>query len=406
MNLKEQINNIGIIDQHVHVLDETQWVEAMGKFPFPEDTSHLPVPAPLTTLTRVKTLLTAYRELYDFNYSTLTSDNIRELDELYQLSKKDETRIYYRIIERFNIEKAVVVCQNRLELPPGLDPEHFKITPIVDGLLVPLDNSEMKNSFNERATMFILMCEAFLKKMRGNLKINSFEDYLKFLASLIGKIKEKGCVCLKMNFAYWRDIAVDVVSKEEARDVFESNDTSPVRYKHLQDFLLRHIISKAAELDLPIQIHAGSIGVLRPIEESNPSRLEPFLWLPDIKKAKVVLLHGGFPFCREAGFMVSRPAAAPNLYLDISQMWWAHYGSPKALVSILRQWLEMGIAEKLLYASDANSPIGFCMGAMNIREGLYFALKGMIDDGLINEIQALSIAKMILRENAKKLYNI
>ena len=104
--------------------------------------------------------------------------------------------------------------------------------------------------------------------------------------------------------------------------------------------------------------------------------------------------------------MVSDTARRPRqLYLDISLLM-EHPSSPNAMVGVLREWLEMGIAPKLIYGSDGTSPIKLWISAMNIRECLHLALKGMIDDGLINTMQALSMAEMVLYSNARKVYNV
>jgi predicted TIM-barrel fold metal-dependent hydrolase len=99
---------------------------------------------------------------------------------------------------------------------------------------------------------------------------------------------------MKMNFGYWRDLEVDVVSKEDAADVFEKKDATPVRYKKLQDYLLRYIIAKTADYGLPTQIHIGG-AVPQSMMVSDPVRFDSFLMLPDVAKAKVVLLHGAIP---------------------------------------------------------------------------------------------------------------
>jgi hypothetical protein len=44
------------------------------------------------------------------------------------------------------------------------------------------------------------------------------------------------------------------------------------------------------------------------------------------------------------------------------------------------------------------------MGAINIREALYLALKDMVDSGMIDQTQALTMAQMVLHDNAKQLY--
>jgi predicted TIM-barrel fold metal-dependent hydrolase len=406
MDLKQQIANIKIIDHHCHAFDHYYWNEAVGVYPFLEVTSRLPIPSRLTPLSRAKMLLTAYRELYNFPYSKITPENQMELDELFQRSKTGEAQMYYRAMDKAGIESAVEICLSKPELPPELDSKRFKRAQLVDGFIIPLDNSGLMKGIPERAQQFIIMCEAFPKSVRKQINPTSFDEYLRLISSMLEKLRKQGCVAIKVNYAYWRDIAVDVVEEDEARDVYTSQDTSPLRYKQLQDFLLRHLFAQAAKLEIPIQVHTGSIFVSRPINESNPSHLDPFLWLPDIKDAEIVLLHGGYPYCREAGFMASRGGMAPKVYLDISLIWWWHSGSPKALVRQLREWLELGLAEKMLFGSDGVDPLTIWMGAINAREGLYLALKGMIDAGIIDDSQAIDIAQLILHDNAKKLYKI
>jgi predicted TIM-barrel fold metal-dependent hydrolase len=253
------------------------------------------------------------------------------------------------------------------------------------------------------------MAETFIKNMQSHFDgySTSFDDYLKFMFTIMEKIREQGCVALKMAFGYWRGINVDVVSEDEARSVFEAKDVSSERYKRLQDYLLRRILAKASEIGLPVQIHSGCTGVESFMKESDPSCLDKLLWFPDVRPARVVLLHGGYPFCREAGFMVSAWGRSPRqLYLDLSLIWMEHPCSPYALVGTLREWLEMGLASKLIYGSDGTSPFKLWISAMDIREALYIVLKGMIDDGLISESQALSMAEQILRGNAETVYRL
>lgn len=407
MNLKEQIDSIRIIDDHMHALNDVYWREAIGDIPFAFAFDKLDVPSKMTTVARAKTLAVAYRELYDFPYPTITPDNESELDKLYQRSKSDETSVYHRALDKAGIDLAFEICFSNPELPLGLDPQRFKRVAYIDGLVIPLDNSEIKKA-SRQSNVFLSMAETFAKNVHKQLDWypTSFEDYLKFVSTVIEKLQEQGCIAIKLNHAYWRDITIDVVSDDEARDVFESKDASPARYKCLQNFLLRRIIARAAELDLPIQIHTGGVGPERSIREGDPSCLDGFLWLPDLRQAKIVLLHGGYPFCREAGVMVSRMWNQRKTCLDISWMWWGHFSSPTALVGILREWLEMGIVRRLIYGSDAGNPHQIWMSALNIREALYLALKGMINDGLIDEKQALSMAELVLRGNAKTLYKL
>lgn len=408
MSLKDQIHNIKIIDDHVHVLDAAYWIDAVGEIPFPPEVHGLEYPSAMTPLTRAKKLAAIYRDLYGFKHSAINAQNQGELQELYERSKSDEAAVYHKALDLAGIESALEICASNPELPPGLDKNRFKRVPYFDGFLIPLDNTELKKT-SRKAELFINMAETFVRNAQKQLNCfpTSFDDYLKFMFTVMEKLLEQGCVALKMCFANFRSFNVDVVSEDEARNVFESGNVNPERYKHLQDYLLRRILVKAGEIGLPVQIHSGSTGIVSFMRETNPSYLDKLLWLPDVLPARVVLLHGGYPFCREAGFMVSTWGRRPRqLFLDLSVMWMDHPCSPYALVGMLRGWLEEGLASKLIYGSDGTSPFKLLISAMDIREALYLALKGMIDDGLIDESQALTMAELVLRGNAKAFYKL
>jgi predicted TIM-barrel fold metal-dependent hydrolase len=407
MDLKEKIYNIKIIDDHVHAFNDIYWKDAVGDLPFSFAFDKLDIPTKTTPLTRAETLCRAYQELYDFPHPTITPDNESQLNDLYLRSKSNEAPIYHRALDRAGIEYAFEVCLSNPQLPPGLDPERFKRMPYLDGLTIPLDNSALKSA-SRQAKAFLSMAEAFAANLNQQLDLypTSFQEYLMFVSTAIEKLRDEGCVAIKLNHAYWRTINISEVTHDQAREAFDSKDTSRVSYSQLQDFLIRRIIAKAGELDLPVQIHTGGIGPERSMKEGDPTCLDGFLWLPDLRQAKVVLLHGGYPYCREAGFMVSRMWKQRKTCLDISWMWWGHFNSPNALVGILREWLEMGIVRRLIYGSDAGNPHQIWLSAMNIREALFLALKGMMSDGLINKEQALYMAELVLRGNAMTLYKL
>jgi len=407
LNLKKQIDDIKIIDDHAHALDAFYWIDAVGGIPFPPEVHGLELPSAMTPLPRLKKLMTVYRDLYGFPHSSLTPQNQPELEELHKKSCSDEASVYHKALDLAGIETVFEICANKLELPTGLNAERFKLVPLFDGFLIPLDNSELKKTC-KKAELFITIAELLVKNMQKQLNWypSSFDEYLKFLFGVMQKMQEQGCIGVKLAFGHYRDLTTDIVGEEEARDIFNSKDNSTKRYNRLQDYLLRFMLTKAAGLELPVQIHTGATGIEIFTKESDPVCLDKLLWLPELGSARVVLLHGGYPFCHEAGFMVTDTARRPRqLYLDISLLM-EQPGSPNAMVGVLREWLEMGIAHKLIYGSDGTSPIKLCISAMNIRECLYMALKGMMDDGLINMAQALSMAEMVLRNNARKVYKI
>jgi uncharacterized protein len=82
------------------------------------------------------------------------------------------------------------------------------------------------------------------------------------------------------------------------------------------------------------------------------------------------------------------------------------------LSTVIRDWLEW-YPEKVLFGTDLapGTPeigweeIGYS-NATTGREALALALTGMVNDGEITRDRALELARMVMRENALKLYGI
>ena len=85
---------------------------------------------------------------------------------------------------------------------------------------------------------------------------------------------------------------------------------------------------------------------------------------------------------------------------------------PRAFAEVLRGWLE-AYPEKILFGTDASPGIpevnweeGAWMAAASARQALGMALTGMMNDGEVSRERAIEIARMVLRENAIKLYGL
>ena len=85
---------------------------------------------------------------------------------------------------------------------------------------------------------------------------------------------------------------------------------------------------------------------------------------------------------------------------------------PRTVARSLREWLEF-VPEKVMFATDAYpfSPeldweeSGW-IAADTARRALAIALSGMMDDGEITYQRAVELARLVLRENARKLYGL
>jgi predicted TIM-barrel fold metal-dependent hydrolase len=172
-----------------------------------------------------------------------------------------------------------------------------------------------------------------------------------------------------------------------------------------QDFIFRHLIIAAAALKLPVHIHTsfggGDYFNLRGVNVLN---LEHVVRDPKHRLTTFVLIHGGYPYDREAMLL----ASMKNVYLDSSATELMLY--PTEFKNVLRRWLEV-YPEKLTFGTDAfpyNEALGveevYWMGVHTTRTALAAALAEMIAAREISEPQALTIARGYLHDNAAALY--
>jgi uncharacterized protein len=142
------------------------------------------------------------------------------------------------------------------------------------------------------------------------------------------------------------------------------------------------------------------------IAGANPLLLEPLFNDPALRKTNFVMIHGGWPFNAEITALLTKP----NAYIDISGQ--TLNNQPRTVARSLREWLEF-VPEKVMFATDAYpfSPeldweeSGW-IASDTARRALGIALSGMMDDGEITYSRAVELARMVLRENARKLYGL
>ena len=118
------------------------------------------------------------------------------------------------------------------------------------------------------------------------------------------------------------------------------------------------------------------------------------------------MLHGAWPFTREAGTLILKP----NVFIDYSA--WSYLAYPQQAAQDLRFLLEMA-PEKVLYGSDASpfsDKLGWeetaWVGSKFGREVLGLAVTGMIEDGEISVERGKRLVHMVVRDNARSLYGL
>jgi hypothetical protein len=408
-SLESELNHVSAIDNHAH----PKAVESPGEQDHDYDAlpmegiEDVAMPAPFQPDSPY--FPQAWRALYDIDQGADGHPNLNRVEETRHQVEKQKGDLYPAWV--LNRSHTDLMLANRVALGRGLSPDRFKWVPFVDMFLFPLNNTALKKDPDkkvffprEQQLLQSYLSTAQMKRVPGN-----FDDYLTFISHRLEVFKSQGAVALKFELGYLRDLNISAPQREAAERVYaiysQSSEPSPDEYKLLQDFLFRYIAREAGRLNLPVHIHCalGGGSYFR-AANADPLLLEPLFNDPALRKTKFVLLHGGWPFAREAAAMILKP----NVYLDYSAFMYLTY--PVEGARAVRQYLEAA-PQKVLYGSDASpftNTVGWAetdwIGAHVAREELGLALTGMLQDNEITLDRAKQIGRMVLRENARQLY--
>jgi len=161
-------------------------------------------------------------------------------------------------------------------------------------------------------------------------------------------------------------------------------------------------IEKSIELDVPIQLHTGfGDAPLIDLRDANPLHFFEVISNEELSKAKLVLVHTGYPYVEEAGYLANN---YPNVYVELSEMMpFVGLGMKEKV----RQLLYMAPVTKILYGSDGyNIPEIFWIAAIWGKRAISEALQELVSSETIDEDYAYKAGSFILSENAIRLYNL
>ena len=412
--LVAEINKIKAIDNHAHPLryvaegdkpdDEYDALPLEGIDPFP---------LPLRLSTENREFIGAWKHFYSYDHNDMLQAHT---DELLVIKKKvlqqQGQNFPNWVLDQLNIE---TMFANRVAMGRGLTAPNFRWVSFVDALLFPLNNETAKRSNRDYAG-FYPGEEKLLKRYLADLGLKrlpaTLDEYLtKVVTATLERQKAQGVIALKYEAAYLRLLDFQKPDRRVAFATyarFSRKGVPPVKdYKALQDFLFYHIAKEAGRLRLAIHIHIfeGAGSYYRP-SGSNPLLLESIFNDSELRKTNFVLVHGGLPFTQQVRSMFGKP----NVYADFSAQTLFLY--PRALSEVLRTWLE-AYPDRVLFGTDAFSfgplidwPEVAWLSNTTARQALALALTGMMNDGEISRERAVELARMVLRDNAIKLYKL
>jgi predicted TIM-barrel fold metal-dependent hydrolase len=412
-SLLAEINRIQAVDNHAHPLAVT-----VGQ---KEDTDFDAIacgglefisPPPLRLRFDNPIYTGAWRELFNYQHgSDMSEARVRELlseKRRVMLAQGDNYPTW--VLDRLSIQ---TMFTNRPAPGRGLTRPRFRWVGYGDQLMLPLSTKRLPEADPDKR-FFYGREETLLQRDLASLNLKSLPPTLgQYLSQVVTptleRQKREHSVAIKFVAAYMRPLDFANTSRVEAERIYRQHvrgtEPSWVEYKQLQDFLFRYLAREAGRLGLVVHIHTGGgCGHYFSLSNGNPLLLESVLNDPALRKTNFVLVHGGYPFVKETAFLLEKP----NVSADFSAQ--TFLLTPAALAQVLRDWLEYE-PEKVLFGTDASPgppevswEESAWMTNKTAREALAIALTGMMRDGDITRERASELARMVLRENAIKLY--
>jgi len=400
--LLPEIDKISIFDHHAHpAFSDDPDVDAMAS---------PPGSAALRERDTNPELVSAAKALFGYPYDDLSPEHAKWLVQKKAELKKERGNAYFSdILDKLNIEQGVA---NRAMMADYLDPKRFVWVFFADSFMWPFDN-QRERSRNADEEVYIPLQEKMLHRwmqQEGMSKLPAdFAEYLKFVSRTLEDNQKKGGIAMKFEVAYFRTTRFSNPELDDAEDVYKQFVAGGVpsedEYRTFQDYVFRYLIREGGRLHLPVHIHSAvGIGDYFNLSESNIMNLENILRDPRYSNVTFVMIHGGYPYDRQAIWL----ASAKNVYLDSSETDILLY--PSEFKNTLKQWLET-FPEKITFGTDAfpyNNILGaeesYWLGVQSSRTALAAALAEMISMGEVSEAQALQMAHGYLHDNAVGLY--
>jgi predicted TIM-barrel fold metal-dependent hydrolase len=241
---------------------------------------------------------------------------------------------------------------------------------------------------------------------QAEMAIHTLDALLEALDKEFEKAIRGGAVGVKTGLAYQRVLAYDKATRHEAETIFNrifahlGEGAGWLEAKPLQDFMMHQVVQRCKEHRLPLQIHTGiQEGNGNDIRNANPTHLIPLFM--EYREMVFDVFHAGYPYSTEVAIM------AKNFATVHPDLCWMHAATQYGSRRILHEWLDTVPANKIFaFGGDYCFIDGAYGHARMAREDVAVVLAEKVEWGQLTEQEALRCARMILRENLMRVYDI
>lgn len=210
----------------------------------------------------------------------------------------------------------------------------------------------------------------------------------------------RGAVGVKTVLAYRTGLAVDPGADLAAAER-SLRSALPVRRrgKAMRDLLFRHLLATCADLGLPLQVHTGFGDSDLRLAQADPLLLDDVLRTPQGEAARVVLIHGGFPWHEQVAYLA---AVRPGVWVDLSL---SNLVSPATTADRLLRLIDLCPTGRLLLGSDGHGVPETHWFALTVLRGAWSVVRERLGTvaraGWLDDVE-----QAVLAGNARRLYRL
>jgi hypothetical protein len=232
---------------------------------------------------------------------------------------------------------------------------------------------------------------------RFDIDVTRLADVEQLIDALIRENVAAGARSLKFAFAYDRTLAIGPADRALAETAMgkPASLVRPEAQQAFGDVVVRHMLERAADLGLVVQVHTG----MGRLSGSNPMLLDPLL--AEHPRVTFDLFHGGYPWTRESAALAHQH---PNARLNLT---WLPQLTSEATVGIVKEWLQVvPRARRISWGGDCQSIEETYGALLAFRWATSRALGELVDEGYLALDEAMGVAEDLQAAGGREIYGL
>jgi hypothetical protein len=333
----------------------------------------------------VHTLVSALTDLYSLGEGGITRENWESLDAEIRRRHADPGWPE-QVIARAGIEEIITdpFSDPLLDARAALGPRYRSVAR-VNALAVGWHGTSRDHNGNSS--------HDFARAL--GVQLDTFEDYVAFLATFVDTLAERNQVALKSALAYDRDLSFDEPDEALARRAWGRPDPSADERKAFGDFVVDRLCALAGERDVPFQMHLGT-ALIRGSHPMNVAAL-----VERHPGTRFLLMHLAYPWSRD---LFGLAFVYRNIWIDLT---WSFLLSPSHFKLALHEAIDILPDEgRMMLGGDSWHAEESYGAVMLARRLIAEVLAERVAGGRLDVEGAQRLARRILSENARKFFGL